>query len=247
MDINNMDDHNDDETIGSIDDVGSEVEPVDNSDGTPENPKFSAPLLRDPVTGKFIKGTGTRGHLGGRPKGAKDKISTKMIEICSDLVANKGAEILEHLARTDPAAAMAICLKVVPNSEWMQAHSEERSSGQSGPQEVTIRMVSSPSQRLPDDRTQAQIRDQQRGLNSPVERLPEPSGDDLRDVIEAEIDAPTEPVESDQERADREAAEAERERIQRQNDAIRAHGGLTGKPARSARPDTLDYPEDGLI
>ena len=61
---------------------------------------------------------------------------------------------------------------------------------------------------------------------------------------------PTEPVETDQERADRVAAEykrAEQERIQAQNEQIRRYGGLTGKPARSARPDTLDYPEDGII
>ena len=83
MDINNMDDHQDDETIDSIDDVFTKTEPVNNSVGTPENPKFSAPLLRDPDR-KFIKGTGTRGHLGGRPKGAKDKITDQMIEICMD-------------------------------------------------------------------------------------------------------------------------------------------------------------------
>ena len=70
MDINNMDDHIEDETVSHIDDVGTKTEPVENSDGTPENPVFSAPLLRD-SKGRFIKGTGTRGHLGGRRRGPR--------------------------------------------------------------------------------------------------------------------------------------------------------------------------------
>lgn len=210
--------------------------PEENSDGSqemlPDNPVFSAPLTRD-SKGRFTKGTGSRGHLGGRPKGAKDKISRQLIEICSDLVADKGSEILEHLAKTDPAAAMAICLKVVPNSEWVQAHTEERQGDSSAGQDVTIRLVSAPSP--------------QTRLEAPVSRITH-EGVPTDTIIEhAAREASEAPVGPTQEELDREAAEAERERKARLNEQIRAHGGLTGKPSRSAAPDTLDYPEDGVI
>lgn len=250
MDINNMDDPRDDETIGAADDVGTKVESAEKADGSLgyDPTVWSKAPRKCPTTGRFLPGTG--GSLkGGRPVGAKDKISTKMIEICSELVADKGAEILEHLAKTDPAAAMAICLKVVPNSEWIQAHTEERTGERSGqPVQVNIGVVPSPSPRLSDTRTQAQIDDQQRGLVRPVERLPEPTQDDLRDVIEAAVDVPTEPSEdavvATQDDANEEAARAERERVRRQNEAMKAHGELVGRRPRSAAPDTLDYPDD---
>lgn len=200
----------------------------DNSVAIPDREAYHRPLKRDPKSGKFLPGTGSRGYLGGRPKGAKDKISTKMIEICSDLVADKGAEILEHLARTDPAAAMAICLKVVPNSEWMQAHTEEREELSGGrDNNVRISVVAAPD-RLSDNRSSQQIEDRQRGLESPVER----------------IQRPTEDVVATQDDADEDAAEAERERVRKQNEVLKAHGNLTGRRARSAAPDAIEYPDD---
>lgn len=103
--------------------------------------QFSAPLLRD-ENGRFIKGTGAGLH-GGRPKGARDRITTKLIDLATALINDRGEELLEEVARNDPATALAIALKLVPNSELVLAHTEERSGRKDGePMKIEINMVS---------------------------------------------------------------------------------------------------------
>ena len=206
---------------------------VENSDGTPENPAFSAPLLRD-SKGRFVKGTGTRGHLGGRPQGAKDKLSVQFLEVMQSVIEDKGTEMMMRLAEENPAAALAIISRSLPQKAMQEAIDGVTQEGQDAIQQVTINLVSAPSQPRLDARTEQQISDQQRGLNSPVERLTSPTED-------VEMVVPDEPTQADM---DAQAAEAERQRVARQNALIREHGGLTGKPARGSAPDTLDYPDD---
>lgn len=170
---------------------------------------------------------------GGRPVGARDKITNQMIRLAEETAAEYGEEMFRRLAKDDPAACLALITRLLPNSDLSKAI-EGESEGGSEITQVNISITPAPSQRLPDSRSQQQIDDRQRGLISRVQ----PSEDDLRDVIEEAVAAPT--VDT----RDEEAARAERERVRRQNDAIRAHGGLTGRAPRSAAPDTLDYRDD---
>lgn len=236
MDINNMDDHQEDETVTHIDDVGTKTEPDDNSVGSqvevPDNPSFSAPLRRN-SKGQFVKGTGSRGYLGGRPVGAKDKLSVQFLDVMQSVIEEKGTEMMMRLAEENPAAALAIISRSLPQKAMQDAIDGVTDEGNEI-QQVTINLVSAPAQRLPDDRTQSQITEQQRGLNSPVERI-EHASEDVQEVV------------ATQEDADELAAQAERERQERQAEAIKAHGGLTGRPARREAPDTLDYQDDELI
>ena len=243
MDVNNNDQDYDD-TMGSPDDVGlsndtNHANSTDNVDGTQEyDPaEWTKPPKKCPKTGRFLPGTGVS-RLGGRPVGAKDKISRQLIDICTDLVADKGSEILEHLARTDPAAAMAICLKVVPNAELMMAHQDEREGGSNGDTNITISLVNAPG-------SSATPR-----LDSPVERIQHTPDDLARVISEAAYRAPEQSREEKyraaadaQAEQDRQAAECQRAT----NEKIRLHGGLTGKPARSAAPDPIIYPDDSEV
>jgi hypothetical protein len=117
--------------------AGASLEPVDNSDGSPDNPAFSAPLKRD-SKGRFIKGTGTRGHLGGRPKGARDKITTTMIRLAEDVAAEYGEEMFKTLAKHDPAACLALITRLLPNPDLSKAIEGEEQTDQ--PVNVTINL-----------------------------------------------------------------------------------------------------------
>lgn len=240
--VNNIDDEHEDDTVGSIDDVsvgnigelnGDSEEingnvpepvayPVKNTDGTP-----SKPLLKDPITGKFIKGTG--GSMrGGRPVGSRDKITDTMIRLAEDTAAEHGQEMFEKLARTDPAACLALITRLLPNADLSKAI-EGESEADNAITQVSINLVAAPSPRRIEGRTQQQIEERQRGLEAPVERIQAPSEDA---VVATQVDP------------DEEAARAERERQERQRDAIKAHGGLTGRATRRSAPDTIDYPDD---
>ncbi len=197
--------------------------------------EWSAPAKRDPVTGRFIAGTG--GSLkGGRPKGSKDRVSKAMVDLATELVANRGAELFEAMADRDPAQALALVAKIVPPEEMRAVFHEERTGEKTGqPVQVTIGVVPSP-ERLPDSRTQQDVDDRQRGLTQRIERASEP-------VERVVSDVPQEAGRSEPE-ADKRAQE-EADRVRRQNDAIRAHGGLTGRAPRGSAPDTLEYRDDG--
>ena len=79
---------------------------------TPEETAVMAPQ-RDPTTGQFLPGN--RG--GGRPKGAKDKVSTKLVSLMTDLMESRGEELISRVADSDPAAALAILTRIVPQAE----------------------------------------------------------------------------------------------------------------------------------
>lgn len=247
MDVNEGN-HDLDDTIDSIDGVGvgnsrevnrnvEEINgnvpepmayPVENTDGSP-----AKPLLKDARTGKFIKGTGGSGK-GGRPQGSRDKISRKLVDLCTELVADKGSEMLDHLSRTDPAAAMAICLKVVPPEEMRRVFNDDLDTTKDAIQQITISLVGKPTEQR---------------IEPPKPRLERASEDDIAQAIpqyqtedivpdsapEARPETPSEPTQE----------ELERERVARQNETLRMYGGLTGTPSRAQRKGNgIDYPDD---
>ena len=79
---------------------------------TPEETAVMAPE-RDPTTGQFLPGN----KGGGRPKGAKDKVSTKLVSLMTDLMESRGEELISRVADSDPAAALAILTRIVPQAE----------------------------------------------------------------------------------------------------------------------------------
>ena len=232
----------------------------ENSVGIPDKESYHKPLKRDPKTGKFIAGTGSRAYLGGRPKGAKDRVSQQLLTVAESLMQRRGAELLEEVADRAPEQALALITKIIPPQELQKLFEEDR-EGQKRDKanEVTIRVVSAPNDRQIEHRSEQEMLDHQRGLTHRIE----PTEDDLKHVIEADDtppwDEPEEPARPQGEastqtpqeptRADMDelAAQAARDRAQRQNDVIRAHGGLTGRRPRGSAPDTLDYPDDPSI
>ena len=79
---------------------------------TPEETAVMAPE-RDPTTGQFLPGN----KGGGRPRGAKDKVSTKLVNLMTDLMESRGEELISRVADSDPAAALAILTRIVPQAE----------------------------------------------------------------------------------------------------------------------------------
>ena len=251
MDINNMDEHQDDETIGSIDDAGftrtvaegNDVGSIDtNHANTAEKAvdsqaEWSAPAKRDPVTGKFIAGTG--GSLkGGRPKGSKDRVSKAMVDLATELVADRGRELFHEMADRDPAQALALVSKIISPEELRAVYAEERAEEQGkSVQEVTINLVSSSSPRLTDSRTSQQIEDRQRGLESPVERLTSEPEADNQVVAEQSRDG-----------ADQEAVAAQRAQARRYKDVSASPGYKRGQSSDSTvyLDDPVDDERDTL-
>ena len=141
-------------------------DPVEYAGATPDKP-----ILKCPKTGKFLPGTGTSGK-GGRPKGAKDRASAQLKEIVEDLVARRGAQMLEDIADRSPENAMAIIAKILPPEDLREAFRVDRkATGESGPVVINIGLTKAPERlshddkppvvrELPDGRTEA--------LNPPV-------------------------------------------------------------------------------
>ena len=91
---------------------------------------------RDPVTGQFV--AGWKG--GGRPKGSKDKLNMQVISTMERLWAQRGDEIMEHLAAEKPEVLAGLVAKLIPQSLAAEAISGEAEKAQ-GNQEVTVRVV----------------------------------------------------------------------------------------------------------
>jgi hypothetical protein len=225
-------------TIAEENSVGSQVE-------VPDNPVFSAPLKRN-ERGQFTKGTGSRGYLGGRPKGAKDKLSVQFLEVMQSVIEEKGTEMMMRLAEENPAAALAIISRSLPQRAMQEAIDGVTDEAKDAIQQVTINLVSSDSPRLSDTRSDEEIETRQRGLDAPQTRLTapisriEPSPDDLDRVVNKSPENPPE-VTPTVDARDEEAARAERERQAKLRASIKAHGGLTGRAPRSAASDELEY------
>ena len=117
-----------DDDVTTIDEVNPEIKPLD---------KASAPVLRDPVTGKFLPGT-ARGP--GRPHGAKSQFNKQVIDSLQALWEKDGAEMLEMLARDKPEVIMGMVSRMIPQALAAEAITGEAEKAQ-GNQEVTVRVV----------------------------------------------------------------------------------------------------------
>jgi len=95
--------------------------------------------IRDPVTGKFLKGTKAGP---GRPKGSRDKLNVQVISTLERIWQERGEEVMEHLASTKPEVLAGLVARLIPQSMAEEAiNGEEAGKGQTN-QEVTIRLVS---------------------------------------------------------------------------------------------------------
>ena len=67
---------------------------------------------RDPTTGQFV--AGWKG--GGRKKGSKDKLNQQVIATMEKLWAQRGEEIMDHLADTKPEVLAGLVARLIPQS-----------------------------------------------------------------------------------------------------------------------------------
>ena len=92
---------------------------------------------RDPVTGQFV--AGWKG--GGRPKGAKDKLNQQVIGTLEKLWAQRGDEIMQHLAAEKPEVLAGLVAKLIPQSLAAEAIEGEATGKGQADQQVTIKVV----------------------------------------------------------------------------------------------------------
>ena len=93
---------------------------------------------RDPETGQFV--AGWKG--GGRKKGSKDKLNQQVIGTMEKLWAQRGEEIMEHLADTKPEVLAGLIARLIPQSlaeEAIQGKDSDEISDRN--QEVRITLV----------------------------------------------------------------------------------------------------------
>ena len=93
---------------------------------------------RDPTTGQFI--AGWKG--GGRKKGSKDKLNQQVIGTMERLWAQRGDEIMEHLADTKPEVLAGLIARLIPQSlaeEAIQGKDSDEISDKN--QEVRITLI----------------------------------------------------------------------------------------------------------
>jgi|SaaInlStandDraft_1057018.scaffolds.fasta_scaffold212455_2 hypothetical protein len=113
-----------------------DTDSVQDHDNKPPD-KATAPVLRDPVTGKFLPGT-ARGP--GRPHGAKSQFNKQVVDSLQALWERDGDELLEQLARDKPEVIMAMVSRMIPQSLAAEAITGQAEKGQ-GNQEVRITLV----------------------------------------------------------------------------------------------------------
>ena len=93
---------------------------------------------RDPETGQFV--AGWKG--GGRKKGSKDKLNQQVIGTMEKLWAQRGDEIMEHLADTKPEVLAGLIARLIPQSlaeEAIQGKDSDEISDKN--QEVRITLI----------------------------------------------------------------------------------------------------------
>jgi len=95
--------------------------------------------IRDPVTGKFLKGTAAGP---GRPKGSKDRLNVQVIETLEKLWASRGAEIVDQLAAEKPEVIASLIARMIPQELATQAITGDEEQKAEGNQEVRITLVS---------------------------------------------------------------------------------------------------------
>ncbi len=92
---------------------------------------------RDPITGHFLPGNSG----GGRPKGSKDKVSQKLVNLMTELMERRGEELIGRVADDDPAAALAILTRIVPQAELQRIFLDGDGDKQGNDTNITIRLV----------------------------------------------------------------------------------------------------------
>ena len=93
---------------------------------------------RNPETGQFV--AGWKG--GGRKKGSKDKLNQQVIGTMEKLWAQRGEEIMEHLADTKPEVLAQLIARLIPQSlaeEAIQGKDSDEISDKN--QEVRITLI----------------------------------------------------------------------------------------------------------
>ena len=118
---------------GSLEPIEYAVKKTDGSEGKP--------LLKDPKTGRWLKGTGAPAG-GGRPKGSKDKITRTMIDMATQTLEESGARMWQDLAASDPVACLALITKLLPNQELSEAIQQSDSATDTRLRDITVRLVS---------------------------------------------------------------------------------------------------------
>ena len=116
-----------DDDVTTIDEVNPEIKPLD---------KASAPVLRDPVTGKFLPGT-ARGP--GRPHGAKSQFNKQVVDSLQALWTEEGDALLQALARDKPEVIMGMVSRMIPQALAAEAITGDKH--EANQQDVTIRVV----------------------------------------------------------------------------------------------------------
>ena len=94
--------------------------------------------MRCPETGQFIKGW----KGGGRKKGSKDKLNQQVIATMEKLWAQRGEEIMDHLADTKPEVLAGLIARLIPQSlaeEAIQGKDSDEITDKN--QEVRITLV----------------------------------------------------------------------------------------------------------
>jgi hypothetical protein len=119
------------------DDVAECNDDVANHDNKPLD-KASAPVLRDPVTGKFLPGT-ARGP--GRPHGAKSQFNKQVVDSLQALWERDGDELLEQLARDKPEVIMAMVSRMIPQQLAAEAITGEKEGDTNKNTDVRITLV----------------------------------------------------------------------------------------------------------
>lgn len=104
------------------------------------------PPQRDPITGHFLPGNSG----GGRPKGSKDKVSQKLVDLMTDLMDRRGHEMLERIADSNPSDAMAILTRIIPQAELQRIYSENNEEEHTL-RDISIRLVSDNTKALAHD------------------------------------------------------------------------------------------------
>ena len=102
----------------------------------PEETAVMAPQ-RCSVTGQFLPGN----KGGGRPKGAKDKVSTRLVDLMTDLMERRGEELLERIADTNPSDALAILTRIVPQAELQRIFLDSDGDNSKQINNITIKLV----------------------------------------------------------------------------------------------------------
>jgi hypothetical protein len=133
----------DTEALEALSDIAEEIR--EETADLPSKPKPA----RDPITGHFLPGN----CGGGRPKGSKDKVSQKLVNLMTDLMDRRGEELLERIADNNPSDALAILTRIIPQAELQRIYSEGITEDNQQLRDISIRLVSDNTKALPHDDT----------------------------------------------------------------------------------------------